>query len=351
MATADTRPRLRWEVLPFGTALLKWAGWTALAFGIFALLLLLYGKDPLQAYARIISSTLGSTYGISEVIVKMIPLVILALAVAIPARIGLINVGGEGQLLMGGLFASWGALTFTTLPAWLLLPFMVLLGFIGGGLWAGIAAVLRAKGWLLEVFSTLLMNYIAILLVEVVVFGPWRDPSSGNYPQTRLFPAAGWLPTIGGTRIHLGLVIAAVALLLFQFLLWKTRWGLEMRAIGGNAEAARRNGIPIGRYIVVVLVIAGGVAGMAGMAEVSAIQHRLNPGLSTGYGYVAFLVSWLAGHRPWAIVAMAFLLAVLVSGGDILQITQSLPYAAVNILIALILVVVLAGRAQKKVAQ
>jgi general nucleoside transport system permease protein len=351
MATSETRLRLSREVPAVGAALLKWGGWTALAFGVFALLLLLFGKDPLQAYARIISSTLGSTYGLSEVVVKMIPLVILALAVAVPARIGLINVGAEGQLFIGGLFASWGALTFGALPAWLLLPIMVVLGFIGGGLWAGIAAVLRAKGWLLEVFSTLLMNYLAILLVEVIVFGPWRDPTSGNYPQTRLFPVAGWLPTIAGTRIHLGFIIAIVALLLFQFVLWRTRWGLEMRAIGGNAEAARRNGIPIGWYIVVILVVGGGLAGMAGMAEVSAIQHRLNPGLSAGYGYVAFLVSWLAGHRPWAIVAMAFLLAVLVSGGDILQITQGLPYAAVNILIALILLVVLAGRAQRRAAQ
>src|SRR5918912_2815158 len=190
MAATETRPLLGRDASAVGGAVLKWVAWTALAFGIFAVLLLLFGKDPLQAYLRIISNTLGSTYGLSEVIVKMIPLVILALAVAVPARIGLINVGGEGQLFIGGLFATWAALTFAALPAWLLLPLMVVLGFVGGGLWAGIAAVLRAKGWLLEVFSTLLMNYVAILLVEVIVFGPWRDPTSGNYPQTRLFASS-----------------------------------------------------------------------------------------------------------------------------------------------------------------
>lgn len=347
MATVDRRRRINWPSTPGVAGLLKWTAWSGLAFALFALLLLLYGKDPLQAYARILSSTLGSTYGLSEVIVKMIPLVLLALAVAIPARIGLINVGGEGQLYMGGLFAAGAALSLSSLPAVVLLPLMAIFGFLGGALWAGIAAVLRAKGWLLEVFSTLLLNYVAILLVEVIVFGPWRDPTSGNYPQSRLFAPGAWLPTLFGTRIHLGLVIAVLALILFNFVVRRTRWGLEMRAIGGNPEAARRSGIPIGWYIVVVLAASGGLAGMAGMAEVAAVHHRLNPGLSAGYGYIGFLVSWLAGHRPWAIVAMAFLLAVLVSGGDILQITQGLPYAAVNILMALILLVVLAGRAGK----
>jgi simple sugar transport system permease protein len=318
-----------------------------LAFAIFAALLVAFGKDPIAAYGQILSDTLGNTYGLSEVITKMIPLVIVAVAVALPARIGLLNVGGEGQLYMGALFATWGALTFTGLPAALLLPFMALLGFVGGALWAAIPAVLRARGWLLEVFSTLVLNYVAILAVEVIVFGPWRDPTSANYPQSRVFPAAGWLPTFGGTRIHLGLAIAFLAVLIFYFVMRRTRWGLEMRAIGGNPEAARRSGIAITSYIVIVLAIGGGLAGLAGMAEASAIQHRLSPGLSPGYGFVGFLVSWLAGHRPWAIVAMAFLLAVLAAGGDILQIAQGLPYAAVNVLMALMLLVVLAGRARR----
>ena len=339
LADAFKRERLQNLASP-----LKWLAWVALAFGIFSAILLAYGKDPVQAYSDIFNNTLASSYGMSEVITKMIPLVIMAVAVALPARLGLVNVGGEGQLYMGGLFASWGALTFTHLPAWLLLPFMGLLGFAGGALWAAIPAFLRAKGWLLEVFSTLVLNYVAILAIEVIVFGPWRDPSSANYPQSAQFVGAGWLPTFAGTRIHLGIVIAVVAVTLFYFVLKRTRWGLEIRAIGGNPEAARRNGIPIGWYIVLVLAVAGGLAGLAGMAEASAIYHRLSPGLSSGYGFVGFLVSWLAGHRPWAIIAVAFLMAVLITGGDILQISQGLPYAAVNVLMALILLVVLAGR-------
>lgn len=351
MAVTDVTGSMRRELPPSVAAIFRWSGWVALAFAVFSVILLLYGRDPIQAYLNILSNTLGSSYGLSEVITKMIPLVITALAVAVPARIGLVNVGGEGQLFMGGLFASWAALTFTSLPAWLLLPLMAVLGFVGGSLWAAIPAIMRARGWLLEVFSTLVLNYIAILAVNVIVFGPWRDPTSANYPQSRVFVPAGWLPTLKGTRIHLGIVIAVVGVILFYVVLKRTRWGLEMRAIGGNSEAARRNGIPIGWYIVIVLAVSGGVAGLAGMAEASAIHHRLSPGLSPGYGFVGFLVSWIAGHRPWAILTMAFLLAVLTTGGDIIQITQGLPYAAVNVLMALVLFVVLAGRAQKEVVR
>jgi simple sugar transport system permease protein len=137
------------------------------------------------------------------------------------------------------------------------------------------------------------------------------------------------------------LVFALAALVLYWLLITRTRWGLEMRSIGGNPEAARRLGVSLGRYIVVALFIGGGMAGLAGMTEVSAIQGRLRQGLSPGYGYVGFLISWLAGGNPLGILIMSFLLAVITSGGDILQITQGLPYAVVNILMALILFVVL----------
>jgi simple sugar transport system permease protein len=150
-----------------------------------------------------------------------------------------------------------------------------------------------------ETISTLLMNYVAILLVNFVVFGPWKDPDGVNYPQTAEFSAAAILPMLGGTRVHLGLVFALVAAVGLAFLLARTRWGLEVRAIGGNAEAARRNGIPIERYVLVMMFIGGGLAGLAGMAEVSAIQGRLRPSLSPGYGYSGFFISWMAGgHQP-----------------------------------------------------
>ena len=184
--------------------LFRFSGLFGLAFVAFAIVLLIFGKNPIRAYGDIFSSTLGSAYGFSEVLVKMIPLTLCAVAVALPARIWLINVGGEGQLYLGALFATWGALTFPHLPAWLLLPLISALGFLGGGLWALISGVLRARGWVSETISTLLMNYVAILLLNFFVFGPWKDPESANYPQSAPFPDAAILPSFWGTRVHLG---------------------------------------------------------------------------------------------------------------------------------------------------
>ena len=327
--------------------LVRFAGLFALAFVVFAIVLLAFGKNPLRAYADIFSNTLGSAYGFSEVLVKMIPLVLTAVAVAVPARIWLINVGGEGQLFIGAMFATWGALNFSTLPIWTLLPLISALGFFGGGLWATISGILRAKGLVSETISTLLLNYVAILLVNFLVFGPWKDPESANYPQTAPFVEAAILPAFGGTRVHMGVVFAIAALILFYLVISRTRWGLEMRAIGGNAEAARRNGIPITKYIVLLMFIGGGVAGLAGMSEVSAVQGMLRPSLSPGYGFAGFLISWMAGGNPLGIVAAAFLLAIVTAGGDILQMAHRIPGAVVHILMALILFVVLARHSRR----
>ncbi len=342
--------RVARAAIPGGGALARLgraAGLGALALAVFSLVLLAFGRSPLKAYGDMFASTLGSAYGWSETLVKMIPLLLTAVAVAVPGRIWLINVGGEGQLFIGALCATWGALTFAGLPALVLLPVMAALGFAGGGLWAGIAGWLRARGWVSETISTLLLNYVAILLVNFFVFGPWKDPEGVNYPQTAEFAASAILPAVYGTRVHLGLGFALVALVAFAFVMARTRWGLEMRAIGGGAEAARRAGIPVARYVVLLMFLGGGLAGLAGMAEVSAIQGRLRPSLSPGYGYTGFLVSWMAAGHPVGIVAAAFLLAVITAGGDILQMSQAVPGSVVNVLIAVILFIVLgrgAGR-------
>jgi simple sugar transport system permease protein len=315
-----------------------------LALAVFALVLLLFGKNPLRAYVDIFASTLGSPYGLSETLVKMIPLLLAALATAVPSRIWLINVGGEGQLFIGALTATWVALRFEALPGWLLLTLMALAGMIGGGVWAAIAGVLRARGWASETIVTLLMNYVAILLVSFVVFGPWKDPEGVNYPQTAAFGAGAILPTFGTTRVHLGLVFALVTLGLYAWVMRRTRWGLEIRAIGGNQDAARRMGIPVARYVVILMFAGGALAGLAGMAEVSAIQGRLRPSLSPGYGYSGFLISWMAGGHPLGMLVAALVLAVITAGGDILQMTQALPGSVVNILMAVMLFVVLGRR-------
>src|SRR5262252_2126152 len=217
------------------TRLARPAALVAVGLAVFALVLLAFGRNPLRAYADILASTLGSAYGVSETLVKLIPLVLTAVAVAVPGRIWLINVGGEGQLHVGALLATWGALTFAGWPAWLLLPTVGALGALGGGVWAAIPGVLRARGWASEAISTLLMNYVAVLLVQFFVFGPWKDPEGVNYPQTAAFAASATLPALGTSRVHWGLVFAMAAVLLYGFTASRTRWGLEMRAIGGNA--------------------------------------------------------------------------------------------------------------------
>jgi simple sugar transport system permease protein len=226
----------------------------------------------------------------------------------------------------------------------LLLPLITLLGFVGGALWALLPGLLRAAKLVNETISTLLLNYIAPLIVSFFIFGPWRSSESSSYPQSPAFVDAARLPSLGSTRVHLGLLYGLVCLALYGLLMSRTRWGLEMRAIGGNPEASVRLGIPVAGYMIAAMAVAGGLAGLAGMGEVSAIQGRLVANISPGYGYMGFLIAWLAGGSAIGILAMAFLFAVVSSVGDILQITQGVPYAVVNLLMAVILFIVLGRR-------
>jgi len=323
----------------------------AVALGLFATLLAAAGKDPLKAYADTLVYVFGNAYGFSELLVRMIPLLLTAVAAALPARIGIINVGAEGQLYMGAWLTTAGALAFSEQPAFVLVPLLTVLGFIGGGLWALIAGLLRALRLVNETISTLVLNYVAPLIVSYFIFGPWRSQESSAYPESPAFVDAARLPTFFHSRVHLGLAFALAVLILYSLAMARTRFGLDMRAIGGNPEAARRLGIPIVRYMLIVMFIGGGVAGLAGMAEVTAIQGRLVAEVSPGYGFMGFLVSWLASNSAGGIVIMSFLFALISSAGDILQITQGLPSAVVNILMAVILFVVLGRQAAGSAAR
>ena len=312
------------------------------AFALFGVILWLAGKDPIEAILDTLIYTLGTPSGFSEVIVKMIPLLFTAMAVALPSRVGLINVGAEGQLYIGGLFAAGTALAFPQLPGWLLLPLMMLGGLLGGALWAFIPVFLRARGLVNETITSLLMNYVAPAVVAFFVYGPWRSRGAASTPQTVDFSTSARLPTFFDTRIHLGLVIALVILGVYWYVMKYSRWGLEMRAVGGNPQAARRNGIPLARYLIVAMCIGGAIAGLAGMSEISGIHGRLRPNFSPGFGFIGFLISWLSFGDPLGMLIMSFVIAIITSGGDILQIKQGLPYAVLNILLAITLYVVLA---------
>lgn len=307
---------------------------------LFGAILLLSGKDPIQSYKDIIASTLGSSYGFSEVIVTMTPILITALAVAIPTRVGLINVGGEGQLYMGACFATWGALTFSTLSPWALLPLMMVLGMIGGAFWAFIPGLLKSLGLVNETISTLLLNSVAPSIVGFMVYGYWHSLMDTN--RTEYFVDAARLPRFFNTRIDLSLIIALFLLFIFWFVMKYTRWGLEIRAIGGNPQAAKRNGLAINKYWIIVMCIGGAMAGLAGASQISGYYGVLVVGFSRGLGFMGFLISWLSFGNPVSIFVTSFVVSIIITGGNMLQLTSGIPSAVVNILLAFALFVVLA---------
>ena len=323
-------------------------GFAFLVFGIF---LEAIGRDPIEAYTKMFQGTLGSRVGLSEVGVRMIPFVLTGLAATIPARVGLINVGGEGQLYIGAWTATGVALYFGFGNIWIMLPAMAIAGFLGGALWAGIAILLRNWRNVNEVISTLLSNYVAILFVNLFVFGAWKNPTGFGYPYTSNFGPEAILPAIAGTRLHMGLILPVFAIIATFLFLNHTRWGANMRAVGGNPDAARRRGIPVVRYIVIAMLVGGGLAGLAGMSEVAGIQHHLRPGISNNLGFMGFLASWMAGHNPLTLVGTCFLIAVIVVGGDVLQFSGNLPSAAMLILIGLVLFSILGFRRLERKAE
>ncbi len=320
--------------------ILRYLAMLLMAFLLFGIILLLSGKNPFLSFRDIFRSTFGSAYGFSEVLVAMTPILITAVAVAFPARVGLINVGAEGQLYMGALLATWGALSFSGGPAWALLPAMALLGMLGGSLWALLPGYLKSIGLVNETITSLLLNSVAPSIVSFFIFGYWHAPR--NTSTTSNFVPAARLPTLLGTRIDLSFLFAVLLLILFWLFMKYTRWGLEMRAIGGNSQSARRNGIPVPIYLVSVMCIGGAVAGLAGMSQVSGYYGLLLANFSNGLGFMGFLISWIAGGDPLGIFLVAFVVAVITTGGNLLQLTQGLPYSVINILLAFTLFIVLA---------
>ncbi len=323
----------------------RWGGFAiavVAAFCMGGVVFLLAGAHPLAAYAAMAEGVFGSLDDLAEVVVKAIPLVLCGLAVAIPARIRLWNVGGEGQLVLGGIGAAAVALFLAPrLPAPAVLPLMLVAAFLTGGLWALLAGVLRAKLDVNEILTTLMLNYVAILWLEHLYFGPWRDPMGMGFPGTAMFPDAARLPRLFGTRIHLGILMGLATAVGFHGALSRTRWGYEMRVIGESPKAAEYAALPISRTILWVMFLSGGVAGLAGMAEASGIHYRLQQGLAVGYGYTGIIVAALARLHPGGIILAALFIGGILVGGEQLQAAMHLPSAVGLVLEATLLFFVL----------
>ncbi len=311
-----------------------------------AMLFLMLGVSPLYAFQRIFQGGFGSLYGLGETLAKSIPLMLVGAGLALAFRARVYNIGAEGQLLVGALMGGGVALYFPDMPRQMILPAMFLAGFLGGALWALIPAILKARFRVDEVLTTLMMVYIAYDVVRYFVYGPWRGPEERGFPYSAPFSDAAQLPLIGATRIHYPtLLLAFVAALLLYILLERTKQGYEIRVAGENPPAARYAGINTGRIVVMVLILSGGLAGIAGVGEVAGIHARLSPpeGISPGYGFTGIIVAWLARLNPLASIVSAFLLGGLLVGGDAIQVALNLPSATINIFNGVILLFVIAG--------
>lgn len=320
----------------------------AAAFTVGGILLIGVGVNPIATYAAMLSGALGSFsqwrvgefYNISETLVKMIPILMNSLAVLVAFRMRFWNIGANGQFAMGAMAASGVALfgreVFPWLPESMIIPSMMICGWLAGAIWGLVAAALKAYMNVNEIISTLMLNYIAVLFVEHLYFGPWQDPQGMGFPGTEVFPEYALLGRIFG-RVHYGLVFGLLLAVILWALLDYTYLGYEVKVIGRNLNTARYAGMPLTRNILIIMFLSGGIAGLAGMSEVSGLAHRLQQGVISGYGNTAIIVAWLSNLNIWSTLIISFLMAVLIVGGDQIQITMRLPASVALVFQGLIL--------------
>lgn len=338
---------LRARLLP---GVVRWIGALAVALVVFSALLMLKGASPVTAYVGIWESTFLRSRSLQEIVVQMTPLVLGALAVAVPARAGLTNVGGEGQIIMGGVGAC-GAFLFlgeTAAPGVLLVA-MLVSAMVAGAVWAGLAAAMRLVAGVNEAISTLLLNFVALDLLLFLIYQPWRESPVGQ-PATMELVDAAKLPYLAATRINVGIVLAVVLAVVVALALGRTRWGYKISVAGGNAEAARRAGLNVPLLVLSALMIGGALAGIAGMIQFAGVEYKLRPSFGYQLGYTSFLACWLARHQPFAILVAAFVFAALSVSGDSLQLDAGVPAASIHVLTALILIAVLGFTASRRKA-
>jgi general nucleoside transport system permease protein len=314
----------------------------AIAAALFALFLAAIDKSPVDFVSYVWRGGFGTAFSFQNTLQRSAPLILTALAVAIPARIGLIMIGGEGALVLGGFVAAAVAIPMIgVVPPLLTLPIMVAFAMIVGAVWVGLAGFLRYARGVNETISSLLLTYIGIAIMNFFVEGVLRDVSNPNKPSTKPLGDAYMVGKIPGTDVHWGFAVGILLCIVLYFLLERTTFGFAARVTGGNFRAALAQGLPVGRLIVACSAIAGACAGLAGFFEVAAIQGRANASLAAGYGFTGILVSFLARHNPLVIPPVAVLFGGLVAAGGLIQRRMGLPDATVQVLEGLIFVVLL----------
>jgi simple sugar transport system permease protein len=315
----------------------------AISAVLFSLFLLALGKSPGEFFQLVIRGGFGTAFSLQNTLQRSAPLILTALAVAVPARIGLVIIGGEGALVMGGFAAAALAIPMVLghwppLLVWLI---MAIAAALVGGIWIGIVGYLRHARGVNETISSLLMTYIGIAIMNFFVEGALRDLTNPNKPSTMPLGDAYMLGKMPGTDVHWGLAVGIILAILLQLLLARTTFGFAVRVAGGNARAALAQGLPVGKLIVICCMIAGACAGLAGFFEVAAIQGRANASLVAGYGFTGILVAFLARHNPVAIIPVAIMFGGIVASGGLIQRRMDLPDATVLVLQGLTFVVLL----------
>jgi simple sugar transport system permease protein len=333
-------PRIipRPESSPLRDQGLRLAG-VAAALAASAVIMLILGYNPLGIYGRILEGSLGTAYRVRNTIQKAIPLSVLSLGTLMAFRMKFWNIGQEGQFYMGAYGASLAAFTFSELPAPLLLPLMALCALAFGGAWALIPALLKARFSTSETLVTLMLNYVAAKWVSYLQYGPWRDPAASGFPKIAPFSPNAVLPSLGG--VHIGWIITILLALILWFTLTKTRLGYEIDVLGESEATARYAGMHVVRIIIVAVLISGGLCGVAGMMQASAVERSLSEQLSGGLGFTAVITTWLARLNPPAVLVVAFLFSMLIQGGSFLQSSLQIPASISLVLQGIIIFFVL----------
>jgi simple sugar transport system permease protein len=326
------------------SATLRLVGFVIVALVVLSALLLLTGHAPGPALSALARGAFGSGYAVSSTIVRSIPLALTGLAVALAFRAGLLNVGAEGQFLFGACIATAVGSLLTGTSRWIALPMLLMSGALAGALWAYVAAELRRRFGVLEVISTIMLNFIAVAITGWLVRGPLQEPTRIN-PQSASLPLSEQLPiVIDGTRVHLGSVLTIAMAVGLWWWLKETASGFRLRAVGANAFAAQSAGqIAVARTMLAAFLLSGAIAGLAGSIELTGVTYALYENFSPGYGYTAIAVALLARLNPLAVLGTALLFGALEAGASAMQRDAAVPSVVVSVVEAALILLVVAA--------